>query len=127
MVVVGHAKGCGGRSQAYRPRFREAPHGRHACHRDAGSDRQLPHRHELDRVSGGAVDTRRAAARSRCPASGGYGRASWIAVAYFAAGHAERGIAFRGLAVVAAIGAWFTTGPPLDKNEPAAAERHTSS
>ena len=34
-----------------------------------------------------------------------------IAIGWFAAGHAKHGIAFLGLAVVAGIGAWFTTAP----------------
>jgi hypothetical protein len=37
-----------------------------------------------------------------------------IAIAYFAAGHAKHGLAFLGLAVVAAVGAWFTTAPTRD-------------
>jgi hypothetical protein len=34
-----------------------------------------------------------------------------VAGVYFAAGHTKHGIAFVGLAVVAGIGAWFTTAP----------------
>ena len=34
-----------------------------------------------------------------------------VAGVHFAPGHTKHGIAFLGLAVVAAIGAWFTTAP----------------
>jgi hypothetical protein len=40
-----------------------------------------------------------------------------IAIVYFAAGHLKHGLAFLGLAVVAGVGAWFTTAPEKSSAE----------
>jgi hypothetical protein len=40
-----------------------------------------------------------------------------VAVVYFSMGHTKHGIAFLGLAVLAGIGAWFTSAPEREAIE----------
>lgn len=48
------------------------------------------------------------------------------AVLYFGAGHVKHGVAFVALAVVAALGVWFTSGPEKQRAKAPARENATT-